>query len=93
MKKTGFVLFILLWFVSSVMAQEPSIDQVLDRHAQALGGMEALSKFKSLQYQADVQLGNLSGTAEMWMEKPEKAKLKMDLAIMQIEQGLSLIHI
>ncbi|NIP44768.1 MAG: hypothetical protein GWN61_26320, partial [candidate division Zixibacteria bacterium] len=88
MKKTALITFMIVFISGLALGQSPSVDQILDRHAEALGGMDAIRDFKSFHYQAKIQLGNLAGSAETWLEKPEKFKVKIDLAIMKMEQGM-----
>jgi hypothetical protein len=70
MKKTISMILFLLILSPIIYGQEITNPEViLDRHAKAIGGMEAIKKFKSMHYEADVKLGTLKGTAELYLDK------------------------
>ncbi len=85
MKRLLLGLVLLLSFSTTLYSI--TLDEILERHAEALGGMEALENFESIHFQADMTMGGLKGTAELYMEKPEKYKVIMDLQILKVEQG------
>ena len=79
-------ILMLILMCSSLFAI--TIDQIIDKHAEAIGGMEKLRNFKSVHSVLTVEMGGMMGTAEMYYEKPDKALVIMDLSMIQMEQGM-----
>jgi len=79
------LMFLLVFSFTSVQAI--TLDEVLQRHAEALGGIENLQNVTSFHYQADIVMGGLTGKVEFYYMKPDKIKLIADLNIIKIEQG------
>jgi outer membrane lipoprotein-sorting protein len=66
----------------SVCAQ--TLDEILKKHAEALGGEEALKAIKSSEAEFEVTLpGGISGTQKSYFQYPNKLRSEMDLKIMQ----------
>lgn len=109
MKKTITAILFLFILTPIIYGQEITPETILDRHAKAIGGMQAIKKFKTMHYQANVKLGTLEGSAEIYLAKnwdtemgvgegpttrevnidyPANAIMKMDIAIMKVEEGV-----
>jgi Aspartyl protease/PDZ domain len=88
MNKKSCLFALLLLTISFTSIQAITLDEVLKRHAEALGGIENLLNVTSFHYQADIKMGGLAGTAEFYYKKPDKIKLTADLNIIKIQQGL-----
>jgi outer membrane lipoprotein-sorting protein len=66
----------------SVCAQ--TLDEILKKHVEALGGEEALKAIKSSEAEFEVTLpGGISGTQKSYFKYPNKLRSEMDLKIMQ----------
>jgi outer membrane lipoprotein-sorting protein len=59
----------------------PTVDQILDKYVQALGGKAALEKITSTTSKGTFEIPTFgaSGSAEMWEKAPNKAALKLDI--------------
>ncbi|HWN98572.1 MAG TPA: hypothetical protein VNS63_04815 [Blastocatellia bacterium] len=59
----------------------PTVDQVLDKYVQALGGKAAMEKITSTASKGTFELPTFgaSGTAELWEKAPNKTALKLDI--------------
>jgi len=63
------------------MGASPTVDQVLDKYVQALGGKAALEKITSTASKGtfDIAAFGASGSAEIWEKAPNKTALKLDI--------------
>lgn len=66
---------------SDTMAALPSVDQILDKYVQALGGKAALEKVTSTASKGtfDIAAFGASGSAEIWEKAPNKTALRLDI--------------
>jgi len=81
------VIFCGLLIFVSVNASAITLDELLQNHLRALGGREAIMNMNSFHYRADVQMGTAAGKAEMFYRKPDMLLVKIDLAILSVQQG------
>ena len=64
-----------------------ALDRIMEKHAQALGGMERLKSVKSFKVRGIVKLGGLEGTITEWGKSPDKYREEVDLQILKQERG------
>jgi outer membrane lipoprotein-sorting protein len=59
----------------------PSVDQILDKYVQALGGKAAIEKVTSTASKGtfDIAAFGASGSAEIWEKAPNKTSLRLDI--------------
>lgn len=59
----------------------PSVDQIVDKYVQALGGKAAIEKFTSSAAKGTFEIAafGASGTAEIWEKAPNKNALRLDI--------------
>ena len=59
----------------------PTVDQILDKYVQALGGKAAMEKLTSTASKGTFELPTFgaSGSAELWEKAPNKTALKLDI--------------
>ena len=59
----------------------PTVDQILDKYVQALGGKAAMEKLTSTAAKGTFELPTFgaSGSAELWDKAPNKTALKLDI--------------
>jgi outer membrane lipoprotein-sorting protein len=59
----------------------PTVDQILDKYVQALGGKASLEKFNSTASKGTFEIPTFgaSGTAEVWEKAPNKTALRLDI--------------
>jgi zinc protease len=62
-------------------AAMPTVDQILDKYLQALGGKASLEKFTSTASKGTFEIPTFgaSGTAEVWEKAPNKTALRLDI--------------
>jgi outer membrane lipoprotein-sorting protein len=62
-------------------AAMPTVDQILDKYVQALGGKASLEKFTSTASKGTFEIPTFgaSGTAEVWEKAPNKTGLRLDI--------------
>ncbi|MBL0173081.1 MAG: hypothetical protein IPP90_20805 [Gemmatimonadaceae bacterium] len=70
-------------------AQLPSVQQVYDKYATAVGGRAAWEKVthRAEKGSADITFANLSGTYERYNSIPNKMRMIIDLGVGKVEQG------
>lgn len=63
------------------MAALPTVDQILDKYVQMLGGKAALEKITSTASKGTFEIAafGASGSAEVWEKAPNKTALKLDI--------------
>jgi outer membrane lipoprotein-sorting protein len=63
------------------MAALPTVDQILDKYVQMLGGKAAMEKITSTASKGTFEIAafGASGTAEVWEKAPNKTALKLDI--------------
>jgi hypothetical protein len=73
----------------SAGAQLPSVQEVYDHYATAVGGRDAWSKvaYRSEKGTANIAFANLSGSYERYYATPNKMRLIIDIGIGRIQQG------
>ncbi|MEK6285164.1 MAG: hypothetical protein AABO57_05435 [Acidobacteriota bacterium] len=62
-------------------AAMPTVDQILDKYVQALGGKATIEKFTSSASKGSFEIPTFgaSGTAEIWEKAPNKTALRLDI--------------
>jgi outer membrane lipoprotein-sorting protein len=62
-------------------ADMPTVDQILDKYVQALGGKAAMEKITSRASKGTFEIAafGASGSAEIWEKAPNKSALKLDI--------------
>ena len=65
-----------------------TVDEIIDRHGEAIGGIEKLKEFKSVHMIMSVEMGGMKGNSEMYYVKPDKAYMSIDLTMIQMQQGV-----
>jgi hypothetical protein len=75
--------------VASLSAQLPTVQQVYDKFATAMGGRAAWAKVTDRAEigTANITFANLSGSYERYYSAPNKFRLVIDLGVAKVEQG------
>ena len=60
---------------------------VLNKHFEAMGGLDRLKAECSQYYEADLSIGELKGTLKFWAQKPGKNRAEANVGILKIIQG------
>lgn len=89
---TGTVLFggFLTALFSLSLAATPSVEEILARHAEALGGVENLFRPRSLHARGHISASGLKGTIEAWVEgtdRSERFRQELDLGLIKMTLG------
>ncbi|MEK6299293.1 MAG: hypothetical protein AABO41_01105 [Acidobacteriota bacterium] len=94
MKKTLTIMILCMAVAVAALAQQkpadqaakpveptPTVDQILDKYVQALGGKAAMEKITSTASKGTFEIAalGLSGSAEVWEKAPNKTALKLDI--------------
>jgi outer membrane lipoprotein-sorting protein len=91
MKRTLFTLILCSFIAVAAFAQAtpqqpamaalPTVDQILDKYVQVLGGKAALEKITSTASKGTFEIPafGASGTAEVWEKAPNKTALRLDI--------------
>jgi len=94
MKKTLTILFLCMVAAVAALAQQkpadqaqkpaeatPTVDQILDKYVQALGGKAAMEKITSTASKGtfDIAAFGATGSAEVWEKAPNKTALRLDI--------------
>jgi len=81
------IIFILA--LTTVMAQENLSDpyEILNNHFQALGGLDKLKAERSSYFEATLSVAGLKGTFEVWIQKPDRSRVKVDLKVFKMTTG------
>ncbi len=83
---TYFLLAILLLLTaSSTSALE--LNELLDRHADALGGREKLARITTAEFAFEVSLGGMTGTSRAYFKAPDRFRFEIDLPIARYIQA------
>jgi hypothetical protein len=88
MKTKHLILSFLAFLICFSNLQAITLDEILDRHGETLGGIEAIQNIRTIHQQIEVRMGGITGQAEMYFKKPDKIRLMVELSIMSMEQGL-----
>jgi len=80
------LLSILLLFTAAT-ARSVTVNDVLQRHLEAMGGKAAIESIKSVQSEADVTVGGMKGTSVTYYKAPDKFRSDVILPIMSTIQG------
>jgi len=86
LRKITTVIIILIFTCSSLWAV--TVDEIIEKHAEAIGGMDNIRNFKSFHGISSVEMGGMKGEAEMYYEKPDKAFISIDLTMIKMQQGI-----
>ena len=86
LRKITTVIIMLIFTCSSLWAV--TVDEIIEKHAEAIGGMENIRNFKSFHGISTVEMGGMKGEAEMYYEKPDKALVSIDLTMIKMQQGM-----
>lgn len=65
----------------------PTVAQVYDKYAAAVGGRDAWSKVEGRSEKGTVELGPMSGEYQRYMSSPNLMRMVMDFGVVQIDQG------
>ena len=86
MKKTLTIMIICMAVAVAAFARQkpeatPTVDQILDKYVQALGGKAAMEKITTTASKGtfDIAAFGASGSAEIWEKAPNKTALKLDI--------------
>jgi len=77
------VLFLILFS----LGYGSTLDRIMEKHAQALGGMERLESLKSFMAEGVVEMGGLEGTISEWGKYPGEYRQRIDLQILKQDSG------
>ncbi len=61
--------------------------EVLARHYEALGGLDALRAERTVHLVADFSVSGLSGTVEQWEVSPDRSRMVLDLKVIKLVMG------
>jgi len=88
-RHVGVVALVLSAVSSRAEAQMPTVQQVFDKFATAVGGRDAWSKVqgRSDKGTADITFAGLSGTYERHSGAPNKMRMIIDLGMAKVDQG------
>lgn len=80
---------VLMAVAARLDAQVPTVQQVYDKYAAAVGGREAWAKVsgRSEKGTTDVTFAGLTGSYERHVALPNRLRMIIDLGVMQIDQG------
>jgi predicted aspartyl protease len=89
MKSSVCALAVLAALATVALAQGDLTDpyEVLDRHFEALGGLDLLRAEKTLHFEAEMEVQGLTGTVEYWQAKPGRSRTEVDLGVFKQTQG------
>lgn len=89
MKSSVCALMVLAALATVALAQGDLTDpyDVLDRHIQAIGGLDRLRAEETKYFKANMTVQGLSGTVEHWGAKPGRSRTDVDLGILKQTQG------
>ncbi len=87
MRKRAVLKFILIFFCLSSVGYGTSLDQIMERHARALGGRERLQSVRSFMAKGVVKLGGLEGEIIEWRRYPDRYRERIDLKVLKQEMG------
>jgi len=77
-----FLVALSLIFVSRInVTFSQNLDQILQKHVDALGGKENLLNVKTLYGEATIKVGGLEGKLKLWWSYPDKMKQDVDFSI------------
>ncbi len=80
---------VLMAVAARLEAQVPTVQQVYDKYAAAVGGRDAWAKVsgRSEKGTTDVSFAGLTGSFERHVALPNRLRMIIDLGVMQIDQG------
>lgn len=83
------ILFSLYIFLTTIYATEALNDpfQIMEKHVEAIGGMEKVRAEKTLHFEAVIKLAGLEGTLKEWRELPNKMRQELDLKVFKQTTG------
>ena len=67
--------------------QGATLNEILQKHSEALGGWEKLSKVTSAVVKAETELGGMAGTSTTYYKAPDKFRIDLNLPIMNYTQA------
>jgi len=88
MKTKHLILSVIAFLICGSGLQAITLDEILDRHGEALGGIEAIQNIRTIHQKIEVRMGGITGQAELYFMKPDKIRMMVELSIMSMEQGL-----
>jgi len=87
MRNRVFLKFAVLLLVLFSLGYGSTLDQVMEKHAQALGGMQRLMSLRSSVSKGVVRMGGLEGTVTDWVKYPDKYRERINLKVLKQEMG------
>ena len=89
LRQAAVVAALIVTVGSRAQAQLPTVTQVYDKYATAIGGREAWAKVtdRAEKGTADITFAGISGTYERYYAAPNKFRLTIDLGVGKVEQG------
>ncbi len=67
-------------------AQSATLDDILKKHAEAMGGLENLAAIKSAVVKSETEVGGMKGTTVTFYKSPDKIRVDLVLPIMTYTQ-------
>jgi outer membrane lipoprotein-sorting protein len=65
--------------LASCAKKDLSVDDIIEKHAQALGGVDKINALSAIEMDAEITLMGMNAPIKMWMQKPDKIKLQVEL--------------
>lgn len=84
MKKIAFLSIFILFFTNGLFSQ--TVDEVIEKHIDALGGKDKLLAIKSVRYTGSFSAGGFDAPLTLTIKRPGKVRLEISI------QGMSLIR-
>lgn len=75
---------LLLGLAGSTTAAD--LQQILERHAEALGGRAKIESIRSLLIEAEISMGGMTGVSNAYYDAPDRARVELSLPLMSYTQ-------
>lgn len=83
----AFGLLLSLVLLSCVFAQAATVEEVMEKHLEAIGGKHAIDSIASLKIEAALDIGGMTGSGTTWFKAPDKFRADISLPVMSTSQG------
>ncbi len=77
----------LLLTILGTSVRAESLEEILRRHTEAMGGWKNLSSVRSVLITAETEIGGMKGSATTYYKAPDKLRIDLDLPIMKYSQA------
>ncbi|MFH2055006.1 MAG: aspartyl protease family protein [bacterium] len=77
---------LLLLVLAGGILRAADLQEILDRHAEAIGGRERIESIQSLLIEAEVSLGGMKGSSNSYFKAPNLVRVELELPLMSYTQ-------